>query len=91
MQTGFGLCVLLVALWAGIIGPAHSEETWKAVLEQQLIAEEKCQLNYLTDVSVTESAGVKARAHCEDSRSFDVHMPPDKAKFAISACKPTYC
>ncbi len=91
MQTGWKLGVLLALLCAGLAGSAHSEETWKALLEQQLVAEEKCQLNYLTDVSEAEGTGVKARAHCEDKRSFDVHMAPGKSKFEISACKPTYC
>lgn len=84
----------LIALYAGLAGPAHSEAAWKALLEQQLFKEEKCQLNYLTDVSVTEEAdgnAVKARAHCEDTRSYDVHLRPGKSKFELSACKPTYC
>ncbi len=86
--------VPLVALCAGYAGPAHSEDAWKVVLEQQLLNEEKCQLNYLTDVAVTDEAGgkaVKARAHCDDTRSYDVHLLPGKSKFTLSACKPTYC
>ena len=94
MRTLFKLCVALLVLGAGAVHPAHSEETWRVLLEQQLLAEEKCQLNYLTDVSVTEEAGghaVKAKAHCQDTRAFDVLMQPGQAKFEVSACKPTYC
>lgn len=88
MRTALRLGVVLTALWAGF---AQADEAWKVLLEQQLVDQEKCQLNYLTDVSVTEAAGIKARAHCEDTRSFDVHMPPGTSKFEIAACKPTYC
>ncbi|MCP5080978.1 MAG: hypothetical protein GY948_04700 [Alphaproteobacteria bacterium] len=94
MQTVFKYCVPLLVLCASVVSPAHSEDTWKVLLEQQLLAEEKCKLNYLTDVSITEEAGgsaVKAKAHCQDKRSFDVYMQPGKAKFELSACKPTYC
>lgn len=87
------LCCVGV-LCAGPLAMAQTAETWKVLLEQQLLAEEKCDLNYLTDLSTTENeAGleVKARAHCQDTRSFDVHKRSEATKFEISACKPTYC
>ena len=55
------------------------------------MAAEKCRLNYLTDVSESDTDGIKAKAHCEDKRSFDAILAPGKSKFEISACKPTYC
>ena len=94
MQTLFKLMLPLLVLWASAANPVRAEDAWRVLLEQQLLAEEKCRLNYLTDVSVTEEAGgsaVKAKAHCQDTRSFDVHMQPGKSKFELSACKPTYC
>ena len=94
MRNVLKLGVALVALCAGLASAAHSEDAWKVLLEQQLVKEEKCQLNYLTDVSIIEkTAGteIKARAHCEDTRSFDAHLQPGKTKFELSASKPTYC
>jgi len=94
MQTVFKLMLPLLVLCASVANPVQAEDAWKVLLEQQLLADEKCQLNYLTDVSITEEAGgnaVKAKAHCQDTRSFDVYMQPGKAKFELSACKPTYC
>ncbi len=86
--------VSAIVLCAGFSHVAVANEPWRVLLEQQLLAEEKCDLNYLTDVSVTEKSNgkmIKARAHCDDSRSFDVLMAPGGAKFDVSACKPTYC
>ncbi len=94
MQTLFKLSVPMLLLWTGLMSPAHSEDAWKVLLEQQLLAEEKCQLTFLTNLSIKEEDGGKsitAKAHCEDNRSFDVHMPHGRPKFDLSACKPTYC
>ena len=73
---------------------ADSAETWRPRLEQQLHAQEKCVLTLLSGVSESgegSTLSVKARAHCEDNRSFDVQLAPGSKKFEISACKPTYC
>ncbi len=91
MKYSVKCATLALALCAGLTGPVQAEETWKALLEQQLLAAEKCRLNYLTDVSESTSDGIKAKAHCEDKRSFDAHLAPGKDTFEISACKPTYC
>ena len=77
-----------------IAPPANAEEAWRVLLEEQLLRQEKCQVSYLTDLLVTgtgEDVSVRARAHCEDKRSFDAHLPSGGAKYEISACKPTYC
>lgn len=94
MKAVFKVACVLGVLCGGFLGVAQSSESWRVFLEQQLLAEEKCTLNYLTDLSTTEqTAGleVKARAHCEDMRSFDVHKKPGTPRFELSACKPTYC
>ena len=94
MPMVFRLCALVLLMFVGFAQPALSEDAWKVALEQQLLTAEKCRLNYLTDVSISKMAdgdAITAKAHCEDTRSFDVHLQPGKAKFEISACKPTYC
>ncbi|MEM1199010.1 MAG: hypothetical protein AAGI06_06830 [Pseudomonadota bacterium] len=91
MKHAVKSAVLALAFCAGLAGPAQSEETWKVLLAQQLMAAEKCRLNYLTDVSESDTDGIKAKAHCEDKRSFDAILAPGKNRFEISACKPTYC
>ncbi len=86
--------VSAIFLCVGFVEGVVANEPWRVLLEQQLLADEKCDLNYLTDVSVTEKPKgkmVKARAHCGDTRSFDVIMAPGAVKFEVSACKPTYC
>ncbi len=91
MKYAVKSAALVLAVCAGLAGPAQSEETWKVLLEQQLMEAEQCRLNYLTDVSESATDGIKAKAHCEDKRSFDAIRAPGKDKFEISACKPTYC
>ena len=91
MNTGLKHAAVALALWAGLTGPVQATDTWKVLLEQQLMTAENCRLNYLTDVAETETEGIKAKAHCEDKRSFDVYLAPGKSKFEIAACKPTYC
>lgn len=91
MNIGLKRIVAVLALGVGLAAPVHAADTWKVLLEQQLMSVQKCRLNYLTDVAETEGEGIKAKAHCEDKRSFDVHLAPGKSKFEIAACKPTYC
>lgn len=74
--------------------PASAQEPWRVLLEEQLLRQEKCKVSYLTDLLVTgsgEEISVKGKAHCEDKRSYDAHLPTGGAKYEISACKPTYC
>ena len=94
MHNLFKFGVSVIVLCAGFSQVAVATEPWRVLLEQQLLADEKCDLNYLTAVSITEKSKgkmIKARAHCNDTRRFDVLMPPGGAKFEVSACKPTYC
>ncbi|CAN0507395.1 unnamed protein product [Discosporangium mesarthrocarpum] len=94
MRTVLKIICSIGVVCAGPLAMAQAEDTWKVLLEQQLLVDEKCELNYLTDLSTSENTAgleVKARAHCQDSRSFDVHKQPAAIKFEISSCKPTYC
>ena len=78
----------------GVAVSAQSEEAWRVLLEQQLLEQETCSVTFLTNLNVKEEeagTSVRARAHCEDNRSFDVTLEPGKPRFTISACAPTYC
>ena len=97
LLTGFPTLnrfAFVLALLAGWSCVAVAEEPWRVLLQEQLLAQEKCNVTLLSDLSVREEEGgvsVVARAHCLDTRSFDVLLKPGGSKYEISACAPTYC
>jgi len=93
-QTLFSLFLFAGVAISGTGFMANAEEPWRVLLYQQLLAEEKCDVTLLSDLSVKqEDRGVSviARTHCLDARRFDVLLKPGDSKYEISACAPTYC
>ncbi len=89
--AAFASMVLLMSATA----TASSEtQQWESDLRKQLLTEENCELNYLTDSRTFELLGkqtVKARAHCMDKRAYDVTRSGDESAFKIESCAVVTC
>ena len=73
---------------------AQDVPAWKLALQDQLLAEKQCNLNYLTNVKVQELGAitsVQARAHCVNGQAFDVRSMSGTNKFDIRECGITIC
>ena len=82
----------LAVLTGGLTGALSAQEhLWEKLLRTQLESEKYCQLNYLTNMRPLIHDGyevLKARAHCNDRRMFEVTWLPEEQKFAIRPCEP---
>lgn len=90
--TGF-----VIMLFFLLVHPAKvfgEEKAWHIVLNQQLLAEKDCKVNFLTNIREFKLAGenvLEARAHCVDGRSFDASRKKKHLKFELKMCQPTIC
>ncbi len=78
------------------IAPAALAQTpvWKQLVEQQLLKEQFCKVEYYVAEDVTgegEDQVVKARVHCTDGRDFDIERRGESMKFRFEPCDKTYC
>jgi hypothetical protein len=68
--------------------------SWRAELEKQLLSKHKCRVVYLTNVKERTEGGresVEARAHCDDTRAFDVKRLDRGLQFDSQECGPVTC
>lgn len=82
---------LLVAIAQA--APAQTP-VWKQLVEQQLLKEQFCKVEYYVAEEVTgegEDQVVKARVHCTDGRDFDIERRGESMKFRFEPCDKTYC
>ena len=73
---------------------AEDIPAWQLALQNQLLAEKQCNLNYLTNVKVQELGAitsVEARAHCINGQAYDVRSLSGTHKFDIRECGITIC
>lgn len=89
------VAVLVVALMIAISSSvAQDTPIWVQVLRAQLLEEQECELNYMTNIRELElgdTVRIDARAHCKDGRAFDVKSDDPGQKFDIRACNVTLC
>lgn len=89
-----GACVAAASLAGAPMAGLAQESAWQGVLRLQLLAEQNCQLNFLTNIFEGKLDGqdvITAKAQCVDGRQFDVKREQAHEKFYIKACAPTYC
>lgn len=73
---------------------AEDMPAWQLALQEQLLAEKQCSLNYMTNVKVQELGAItsiEARAHCMDGQAYDVRSMKGTTKFDIRECGITVC
>ena len=90
------ISLLIAGVILAAIAPAASAQTpvWKQLVEQQLLQEQFCKVEYYVAEEVTgEGDGqvIKARVHCTDGRDFDIERRGDSMKFRFEPCDKTYC
>ncbi|MGB7205693.1 MAG: hypothetical protein WBD37_09505 [Anderseniella sp.] len=76
------------------ITTAQKPPAWELALRAQLLAEQQCNLNYLTNVKVQDLGVVKsieARAHCANGQAYDVKSLKGTNQFDIRACGISIC
>ena len=67
---------------------------WQQTLNSQLMKEDNCEVNFLSNLKVSVVNGqesVQARAHCTDSRTFDVSRTGRDKPFKIEQCGTETC
>jgi hypothetical protein len=73
---------------------AEEIPAWQLALQNQLLAEKQCNLNYMTNVKVQELGAItsiEARAHCVNGQAYDVRSISGTNKFDIRECGITVC
>lgn len=73
---------------------AEDIPAWQLALQNQLLAEKQCNLNYLTNVKVQELGAItsiEARAHCMNGQAYDVRSLSGTNKFDLRECGITIC
>ena len=87
---------VLVALSLGIpfLVAATILPEWQQTLNSQLMKEENCEVNFLSNLKVSVVNGqesVLARAHCTDKRAFDVSRIGRGKPYKIEQCGTEAC
>jgi hypothetical protein len=73
---------------------AQDTPAWEHALRSQLLAEQQCNLNYLTNVKIQDLGtvqSIEARAHCMNGQAFDVKSLHGTTRFKIEQCGITVC
>jgi hypothetical protein len=90
------LGVLLVVAFATMINTVSADESpaWQLALQQQLLSEKQCNLNYLTNVkkqTLGAIESIEARAHCMNGEAYDIKSMHGTQMFEIRECGITIC
>jgi len=67
---------------------------WKQLVEQQLLQEQFCKVEYYVAEDVSGEGNdqvIKARVHCTDGRDFEIERRGESMKFRFEPCGKTYC
>jgi hypothetical protein len=87
--------LLMAALTVATASVAQDQPpSWRNALEQQLLNDHKCKVMYLTNVKERNEGGretIEARAHCDDTRAFDVKRLDRGLRFDAQECGPVAC
>ena len=75
MKPSIVFTVLLGLVFATMIKTVLADDipAWQLALQQQLLSEKQCNLNYLTNVKVQTLGAIEsieARAHCKGGQSY---------------------
>lgn len=73
---------------------AQTPPAWQVILEEQMLSESGCRVEYLTGVRETgegDDARISARVHCSDQRAFDVERAKPHLKFEVEECPNNFC
>ncbi len=84
----------MVCLTAPLLMAAKILPEWQQQLESQLMKEQDCEVNFLSNVQVRVVNGkesVFARAHCMDKRAFDVSRTDRSNPYKIEECATNAC
>jgi hypothetical protein len=88
-------CILALALGlTSLAATAEDPPAWELSLRVQLLAEQQCNLNYLTNVKVQQLGSIQsieARAHCMNGQAFDVRSLKGQDRFDIKECGVSVC
>lgn len=99
IRTSFltGNCIVS-ALSAGLMllatSAAGQTPVWKQLVEQQLLDEQFCKVEYYVAEEVTGEGAdevVKAKVHCTDGRDFEIERRGESMKFRFEECGKVYC
>ena len=75
--------------------PAFAQTpVWKQLVEQQLLQEQFCKVEYYVAEEVSGEGSdqvIKARVHCTDGRDFEIERRGESMKFRFEPCGKTYC
>ncbi len=96
MKPAIVFSILLGLAFATMIRPSTADDTpaWQLALQQQLLSEKQCNLNYLTNVNVQTLGAIEsiqARAHCMNGSAYDVQSMHGTHMFEIRECGMTVC
>jgi Ni/Co efflux regulator RcnB len=85
-----------LAMFATATAAAAQDQApaWRDALERQLLKEHQCKVMYLTNIRERKEGSrevVQARAHCDDSRAFDVKRLDRGLRFDSQECGPVVC
>ena len=72
----------------------HADDSWQAVLQLQLAAEKRCQLDHMISVRqlpVAQLGALEGRLRCKDGREFDFSRAKPHLKFELRLCAPAVC
>ncbi len=76
------------------IAAAEDSAEWRLALQQQLLNEKQCELNYLTNLKVQTLGAIEsieARAHCMSGQAYDIKSMHGTNEFEIRECGITVC
>ncbi len=71
-----------------------NESPWRIVLEDQLKAEQNCELQEVLayqEVPLGSDVGVDGHISCRDGREFNFTRKGKHQRFSIDLCKPAVC
>ena len=67
---------------------------WKQLVEQQLLNEQFCKVEYYVAEEVRGEGAdqeIKAKVHCTDGRDFEIERKGEAMKFRFEQCGKVYC
>jgi len=85
---------IALGLAAPFLIAATTLPEWQHTLNSQLMKEENCEVNFLSNLKVGVVNGqesVRARAHCTDNRTFDVSRTGRDKPYKIEQCGTEAC
>ncbi|MDX1716345.1 MAG: hypothetical protein R3287_05510 [Anderseniella sp.] len=90
--------IVLAAAGPGLFALSASAQAqtpiWKQLVEQQLLNEQFCKVEYYVAEEVRGEGAdqeIKAKVHCTDGRDFEIERKGETMKFRFEQCGKVYC